>query len=145
MPEITYFVSAGESNTRQTLEIAFKRWQQGGIDAIVIASTYGDSAELAAQLFGDSGAHLLVVGEVHDGKQSPETEICRSLEARGHKVIWGMPMGAMSAFTREQTAVMVADTLRRVSEGFKVVCEITLIATTLGFIQPGNCRGFYQL
>ena len=138
MAEITYFEQAGEQNTKAALEIALARYQQGGIDAVVVASSYGDSARLADEVFIDSGVSLLIVGEVHDGVQSPEKAVCEELKSAGNRVIWGMPMGAMSAFTREQSAVMVADALRRVSEGFKVVCEIVLIASTQGYIQPGQ-------
>ena len=138
LAEITYFEQAGEGNTRAVLDIALARCQQGDIDAIVMASSYGDSAKLAAKVFKDSGEKLLVVGEVLDGRQSPPEDVCSELQAAGHQVIWGMPMGAMSAFTHDQSAGLVADTFRRVSEGFKVVSEIVLIAATQGFLLPGQ-------
>jgi hypothetical protein len=138
MAEITYFENAGEQNTEAALKIALQRFQRGDIDQIVLASTFGASAQKAARIFAGSGASILVVGEVLDGCQSPSEEICSALKAQGHRVIWGIPMGVMSTFTRDQTAAIIADTYRRVSEGFKVVCEITLIATSLGYVRPGQ-------
>jgi hypothetical protein len=138
MAEITYFESAGEHNTRQTLEIALSRYQRGDIDAIVIASSYGSSAALADGIFAESGAKLLVVGEVLDGRQSPAEDVVAKLAAKGHRVIWGVTLGAMTAFSRDQSALLVADAYRRVSEGFKVVCEIVMIATSAGYVYPGQ-------
>ena len=138
MAEITYFESGGAQNSETVIKIALARYQQGGIDAVVTASSYGESAKQAAQVFAGSGAKLLVVGEVLDGQQSPNATICAELAAQGHRVLWGTPLGAMSTFTRDQTAAVVADCYRRVSEGFKVVCEIVLIATSQGYLQTGQ-------
>jgi hypothetical protein len=138
MAEITYFDSTGESNTSAALKIALERYHQGGIDAVILASTFGKSALQAAQVFAGSGAKLLVVGEVLDGKQSPPEEIRKSLESQGHRVVWGTTFHDMAAFTHDQTASVVAECYRRLSEGFKVVCEMVLIATGQGYLQPGQ-------
>jgi hypothetical protein len=138
MAEITYFDAGGEQNTEAALKIALTRYQQGGIDGIVLASSFGESAQKAAQIFAGSGAKLLIVGEVLDGRQSPPVEVCEKLAARGHQVLWGTPFSVMSSFTRDQTAAVIADAYRRVSEGFKVVCEIVLIATSQGYLQAGQ-------
>lgn len=136
--EITYFEKGGEDNTAETLKIALKRYKEGGIDAIVVASTVGKTAKKAAEVFAEEKVPLLIVGEVLEGKQSPPPDVCKSLKAKGHRVIWGLPMGAMSKFSREDTPQMVADTYKRISEGFKVVCEIVLIATSSGYLQKGQ-------
>ena len=47
-------------------------------------------------------------------------------------------MGAMSKFSKNDTISLIADVFRRVSEGFKVVCEIILIATSSGYLKPGQ-------
>ena len=138
MAEITYFESTGESNTSAALKIAVERFRRGGIDAVILASTYGESAMQAAHAFAGSGVKLLVVGEVLDGKQSPEDEIRKNLEAQGCQILWGMTLHDMTAFTHDQTAAVIAECYRRLSEGFKVVCEMILIATGQGYIQPGQ-------
>jgi uncharacterized protein len=136
--EITYFEKGGEPNTKDVLEIALNRYQEGDIDALVIASSFGKTAQLAANIFAGTKAQLLIVGEVIDGEQSPPIEICKLLSKSGHKVIWGLPMGKMSKFTKNDTSSLIADAYKRVSEGFKVVCEIVLIASSLGYLKVGQ-------
>ena len=117
------------------MEIAKARFLQGGIDAIVLASSYGETAHKAAELFKDCDVSFLVVGEVLDGKQSPDGPVQAELRSQGHRVIWGTTLGGMTTFSREPAAGLVADAYRRVSEGFKVVCEITLIAGSQGYLE----------
>ncbi len=136
--EITYFKKSGEDNTADVLAIALKRYQQGDIDAIVIASSFGKTAKMAADVFSGEKVSLLIVGEVLEGKQSPPPEVCKSLITKGHQVIWGLPMGAISKFSRNDTPNLIADAYKRVSEGFKVVCETVLIATSSGYLQAGQ-------
>ncbi len=138
MAEITYFEKAGEHNTEDVLKIALERFEKGDIDIVVVASSYGVSAEKAFKAFEGSGAKLLIVGEVLDGKQSPPEEICKKLVDEGHLVIWGTTMGAMSSFTGDKTAATIADAYRRVSEGFKVVSEIVLLAASQGYLLKGQ-------
>lgn len=135
--EITYFEKSGENNTEKALEIARLRFAAGDIDAVVIASTQGKTALKAAKALADIKIPLLVVGEVLDGIQHPLPEVCEQLEAMGHKVIWGLPMGQMSKFSHSESAKLVADAYKRISEGFKVVCEIILMATNAGFLKKG--------
>ena len=136
--EITYFKKSGEDNTADVLAIALKRYQQGDIDAIIIASGFGKTAKMAADVFAGEKVPLLIVGEVLEGKQSPPPEVCKSLTAKGHRVIWGVTMGTMSKFSRNDTPNLIADVYKRISEGFKVVCEIVLIATSSGYLQAGQ-------
>ncbi len=136
--EITYFEKSGEDNTTDVLAIALKRYQQGDINAIVIASSFGKTAKMAVDVFASEKVPLLIVGEVLEGKQSPPAEVCETLTAKGHQVIWGVTMGTMSKFSRNDTPALIADAYKRVSEGFKVVCEIVLIATSSGYLQAGQ-------
>jgi len=136
--DITYFEKGGEENTDAVMQIALARYKQGDIDAVVVASSLGKSALKAAEIFQEIGTPLLIVGEVLDGKQSPAEEICEELIAAGHQVIWGLAMSQMSTFTHNDSAKLVADAYKRISEGFKVVCEIVLIATNAGYINKGS-------
>ena len=136
--EITYFTKTGAGNTNVVLRIASDRYKQGGIDKVLVASTYGETALKAIEAFRDTAANLIVVGEVIKGEQSPPENIRAKLEEAGSRVLWGTPMGEMGAFTKEPAATRIADAYRRVSEGFKVVCEITMIATSQGFVHAGE-------
>ena len=136
--QIEYFEKSGEQNTDAVLDIAFERYQKGDIDAVIIASALGSTALKAAAKFQKLKVPLNFVGEVLDGKQNPPGEICITLEQQGHKVIWGLPMGQISKFTRNETAKIIADAYKRISEGFKVVCEIILMATNAGYLTSGS-------
>lgn len=136
--EISYFEKGGDDNISEVLEIAVRRFWQADIDAVVIASTFGKTAMLAADVFADTNAHLIIVGEVLDGEQSPAADVCKILSEKGHQMIWGLPMEAMSKFCWNDTPSLIADAFKRVSEGFKVVCEIVLIATSSGYFKPGQ-------
>ena len=114
------------------------RYNTGGIDEVIIASSFGGTAKLAANVFEGTGVQLLVFGEVLDGEQSPSKDVCVELIEQGHRVIWGVHLNAMSTFTGDPSARLVSETYRRISEGFKVVCEIVLIATSEGFLRPGE-------
>jgi len=135
--EITYFDKAGEDNTEATLRLARERLDKGGIEAVLIASSTGKTALKAAEVFAGADAKVIIVGEVLDGKQSPGADICGELAKKGIDVIWGTTMGGMSKFTRNESGNLVADTYKRISEGFKVVCEIVLMATTAGYVAEG--------
>jgi hypothetical protein len=135
---ITYFETPGPANTAAVIQIALDRYQKGGIDRVMVASTYGDTALQAARAFEEFGASLLVFGEVLEEGQSPAQEACRQLEAAGHKVIWGVHFNAMSTFTGENSARLVSEAYYRISEGFKVACEIVMIAASQGYLRKGQ-------
>jgi len=135
--QIFYFENGGEENTENVLKIARERFSRGDIDAVVIASTQGKAGLKAADIFADTKTSLVIVGEVIDGNQNPFPEVSKKLEVMGHKVIWGLPMGQMSKFSHSDNAKLVADAYKRISEGFKVVCEIVLIATNAGYLKKG--------
>ncbi len=65
--EITYFEKSGEDNTADVLAIALERYQHGDIDAIIVASSFGKTAKMAADVFASEKVPLLIVGEVLEG------------------------------------------------------------------------------
>ena len=138
MADITYFENAGSENTEEVIRLALERYKDGGIDEVIIASTYGETAKLAAKAFAGTGVRLLVFGEVLEEGQSPSRDVCEELETQGHQVIWGVHFNAMSAFTGGHSARLVSEAYYRISEGFKVVCEIVLVATSQGYLRAGE-------
>jgi hypothetical protein len=138
MAVITYFENAGSENTEAVIRLALERFKAGGIDEVIIASTYGGTAKLAAKAFTGTGARLLIFGEVLDEGQSPSGEVCEELKAQGYQVIWGIHLNAMSVFTGDHSARLVSEAYYRISEGFKVACEIVLVATSQGYLRPGE-------
>jgi hypothetical protein len=54
-----YFDKAGKHNTQEMLELAYARGRELGIDEVVPASTMGDTAYLAHEIF--NGFKIVVV------------------------------------------------------------------------------------
>jgi hypothetical protein len=59
--KIVYFESPGKKNTETTLRLAAERAQARGIKKIVLASTLGDTARRAAELWAGTGIKMIVV------------------------------------------------------------------------------------
>ncbi|GAH24435.1 unnamed protein product, partial [marine sediment metagenome] len=53
--KITYFETAGQENTEETLRLVAERARARGISKIILASTRGDTARLTAERFADTG------------------------------------------------------------------------------------------
>ncbi len=138
MALITYFESGGSGHTDEVLRLALERFRAGGIEKIVVASTYGDTALKAAEVFKGTDVHLIIVGELLEEGKFPEIKICNQLEAQGHKVIWGTHLGEMSAVTQNKSAALIANAFYRLSQGFKVACEIVLMSASQGYLHDGE-------
>jgi len=152
-----YFEKAGKENTQAALEIAKKAFEERGIRHVVVASTYGDTGLLAAELFKDRGANLVVVthnvGFREPGKIEMTEEMRAKIEALGAKVYTGtMVFRNIGTAIREMLHYsqqdLIANTLRLFGQGIKVCVEIALMACDAGLIPPedvitvaGTARG----
>lgn len=135
--EIIYFQEKSD-HTNHVLEIARKRYEQGGIDKIVLASTFGITALKAAEIFKSLKINLLIIGEILEEGKSPKVDVCQALESQGHHVIWGTGFGDISHFTQNASNGLVAEAYYRLGQGFKVACEIILIAASCGYLVKGQ-------
>jgi hypothetical protein len=121
--KITYFKDMGIVNTDETLRIAKRRAEETGMKTLLIASTYGHTAEKALKCFG-AGYSIIFVG----GKREEFTdELHRSLVDGGHRAVFDSDYD----FSYPEAAWEI---LRRFCEGMKVCVEMTLIATDLGML-----------
>ena len=68
--KIVYFEEPGESNTEETLRLAVEEAGRRGIRKIVLASTRGDTARLAAARFAGTGVQLVVIPHQYGFTQS---------------------------------------------------------------------------
>lgn len=141
---VYYFETPGSGNTEKTIEIARQRAEQLNIDQIVVASTHGETARKVIDTFQDVNTKIVVVtisqafdkeGWIMDDKTRKE------LQDRGARVVTTLhALGddVNTAFVKEGTTVafnqVVAETLRRFSQGMKVCVEITLMAAENGAI-----------
>lgn len=140
-----YFDHAGKTNTRRTLELAYERGRDLGLDEVVVASTKGDTAWLAHEIF--TGFKIVVV-TYHCGFRKPfesvmSAETRSELEGSGMTVV--SATHALSGVERAVAkkhggiypALLIADTLRLFGQGTKVAVEVAIMAADAGTL-TGN-------
>ena len=143
--EILYFESVGEINTDETLRMAKERADILGIKDVVIASTRGNTAVKALQIF--KGFNLVVVPHVtglrEPGQQELIKENWKKIEEAGGKIVIaahtfsGVNRAIQAKWDTMYPAGIIAQTLRLFGQGMKVVVEIAAMAADAGVI-PAN-------
>ena len=142
--QVAYFDQKGPVNTDATLRIAQKRQKELGIKQVVVASTYGETAKKAVEVFGSSEVNLVVVTiscGFEDEGWIMEEEVRKELKGKGAKVltsIHALGDDVSSSFSAQaggwSANQIVAETLRRFSQGMKVAVEVALMAAEAGLI-----------
>ena len=143
---ILYFPAAGEANTEETLEAAKQRAEELGIKDIVVASTRGPTGLKAAEHF--KGFNVVVVphvtGSKEPGTQELQEEYDRKIRSAGATLVIaahafsGVNRAIQAKFDTMYPAGIMAQTLRLMGQGMKVVVEITAMAADAGAI-PVDC------
>lgn len=140
-----YFDRIGKINTDQTLELALNRSRELDLNEVVIASTTGDTAYQALEVF--QGFQLTVV-TYHCGYKEPfksvmQDGVRKDLEAKGARVISathalsGVERSVGQKYGGIYPVLLIADTLKLFGQGTKVAVEITIMATDAGALS-GN-------
>ena len=139
---ILYYSSTGEVNTNQTLSEAKQRADELGITDIVVASTRGNTAVKALEVF--KGYNLIVVPHVtglrKPGVQEMSEDVQEKIRAAGGKVVIathvfsGVDRAIQARFETMYPAGIIAQTLRMFGQGMKVVVEIVAMAADAGVI-----------
>ncbi len=139
----TYFENPGRENTEAVLRIARQRAEELGIKTIVVASTIGDTAVKAIEVF--SGFKIIVVSHFA-GMRAPNTqelteENRKIVESKGGVVFTtthlfsGLSAAMSKKFNTYIIGDIVANTLRIFGEGIKVTCEIAMMAADGGLVR----------
>ena len=138
----TYFEEKGEANTDKTLEAAKRRAEELGIKDVVVASTRGYTGVKAVEAF--KGYNVVVVthsqGFREPGKQELTEENREKIEAGGGRVLTtGHALGGVGRAMRRKfdtlgPSELVANTLRMLGQGMKVVVECAAMAADSGMI-----------
>jgi uncharacterized protein len=140
--KITYFEQFGKENTETTLKLALERAKARGIKKIVLASTRGDTAQLAAERWAGSGIKIIVIphqyGFMHEPNQFFPEALKAKLEAQGHKVHFGSMLFHSEDFLGTNASRALANMLRTFCQGMKVCVEIALMAADAGEIMTGE-------
>ncbi len=137
-----YFDKPGPENTEEALRIAKVRAEELGIRSIVVATTAGDTAARAAEVF--QGMKVVAVTH-YTGMRAPNNqeltdENRQKIESQG-----GIILTTMHAFAGVSRAMrlkfdtlaigeIIANVLRIFGQGMKVVCEIAVMAADAGLV-----------
>jgi len=141
--KIVYFAEPGKKNTDEVLRLAKLRAAELGIKGILVASTSGDTAIRAMEVF--KGARVVAVSHF-TGMMEPNTqefteENRKKVLSAGGTVLTtthtfsGLGRAMRKKFKMYLFEEMVANTLRMFGQGMKVVCEITLMAADAGLVR----------
>jgi len=141
-----YFDKPGVENTDTVLSIARQRAEELGIKTIVVASTVGDTAAKAMDVF--QGLKVIVVTHV-TGFRAPNTqqftEANRKMVESKQGIILttthalgGLSRAMRNKYNMYVLGEVIADTLRIFGQGMKVACEIALTATDSGLVSTGE-------
>ena len=137
--KIVYFEQPGIENTEMTLKLAAERARARGIKKVVLASTRGEVARLAARLWEKSGIKIVVVPHQFGfmGMKFPP-ELVTELEKQGHAVHFGTMLFHTEHLYGMNTPTIMANLLRTFCQGMKVCVEIVFMATDGGKVDVGE-------
>ena len=140
---IVYFTRPGRDNTEEALSLAKQRAQDLGIDTVILATTRGNTAVRASELF--QGFRLIAVthstGLKEPDMQELDPEHRSLVESRGGIILTathafgGVGRSVRRKLNTYQVEEIIAHTLRVLGEGMKVICEISLMAADAGLVR----------
>jgi hypothetical protein len=138
--KITYFEKPGRRNTEETLHLAAESASVLGINKIVLASTRGDTAQLAAEKFAESGIKLVVIPHQYGFREAQRfpPELVLELEKQGHRVHFSTMLFHTDGFYGTRVPQVMATLLRTFCQGMKVCVEIILMAVDGGLVAIGE-------
>jgi uncharacterized protein len=141
--ETVYFENPGPQNTEETLKLAKERADKLGIKNIIVATTTGETGAKASKLFKNH--NLIIVSHVTGFKQ-PDTQELQpehraTIQNNNTKILttthaFGTLGRAINKkFETIQIDGIISNVLRLLSQGTKVACEISCMATDAGLIK----------
>ncbi|NOZ19906.1 MAG: STAS domain-containing protein [Planctomycetes bacterium] len=142
--ETVLFDKAGPAHTDRTLDIASQRAAELGIDALVVATTTGQTALKAAKLFEDT--HVKIIGVtlmagVWDKYAQPDPDVVREAEEAGvtfltatHTLMGNVGSAIREKFGGVSEVELIAHTYYTFSQGMKVAVEVAVMAADAGLV-----------
>lgn len=142
------FKDAGKQHTETVLDLAKKAAHERELRYVVAASTSGATGALAARLFADTPAKLIVVTHNAGFKKDAPLELLpekRDEITRYGAVIYtgtlitrGLGTAVKEKFGGFSTEQVVASTLRLFGQGVKVCVEMAAMVTDAGLVPVGE-------
>jgi uncharacterized protein len=138
--KIVYFEEPGTANTEETLRLTAERAKSRGISKIILASTRGDTARLAAERFAGTDIKMVVVPHQYGfgERQRFPQELVSELEHKGHRVYFGTMLFHTDSLVGNTTPAVLATLLRTFCQGMKVCLEIIMMAADGGCVAVGE-------
>jgi hypothetical protein len=138
--KITYYEKPGLENTEDTLRLAVDRARARGITKIVVASTRGYTARMAANYLAGTGIKMVAVPHQYGfgSEQRFPSELVAELEKQGHRVHFGTMLFLTDDFYGLHAHSAKATLVRTFCQGMKVCIEVVLMATDGGCIAIGE-------
>ena len=141
-----YFAKPGKDNTEQTLKHAFERGKELGLNEVVVASSKGDTAYKALEIF--DGFQITIV-TYHSGFKEPfenlmPTDVRNDLEGKVSKIITashalsGIERSISQRHSGIYPVLIMAETFRLFGQGTKVAVEISVMAADAGALTGGD-------
>ncbi|WP_406655663.1 pyruvate kinase alpha/beta domain-containing protein [Methanolobus sp. ZRKC2] len=142
---ITYFDDVGPENTEELLNASAKRAAELGIEYVVLSSTSGETALMAAEAFKDQDVKIIAIthqyGLKESGKWEVDEENLKKLNELGvvmttqSHMFSGVERAIQKRIGGASRADVISDTLRAVfGKGFKVAIECAMMAADSGHI-----------
>ncbi len=138
--KIVYFEEPGIENTEATLRLAEERAKARGIKKVILASTRGEVARLAAKQWADSGLKIVVVPHQYGfmaGQRFP-AELVSELTEQGLTVHFGTMLFHTENLYGMDTPRVMANLLRTFCQGMKVCVELIFMTVDGGHVAPGE-------
>jgi len=138
--KIVYFEKIGRENTEEVLRIAKKRARELGIKTILVATTYGDTAARAVEVF--EGFRVVVVSHATGWREPNVQQVTeenrQKIESKGGIILTtthafaGINRAIRQKFDTITPVEIIAQALHIFGAGMKVVCEIAIMAADAG-------------
>ena len=142
--EVQFFDNFGEQNTKQTMKAAKKVALHLGLKHVIVATASGVTGVKTAEMFRNTDVKVVVVTE-YAGMAEFKEENRRKLRELDAEIVTSThsfltPAESISKLHSGHCSenTIIKDVLRRFSQGVKVATEITMMATDVGAMPPGE-------
>ncbi|MBN2309849.1 MAG: hypothetical protein JXR94_12820 [Candidatus Hydrogenedentes bacterium] len=134
--ETVYFEKGGPQNTEAALDAVRARVPELKPDAVVVATTSGRSALVAARALADTGVRVIAVPfqkHLYDKYGPPDPELAAQCRESGVEFLPEEPTVPMLDTHRPD----IVNAWRTMSQGFKVALQVASMCVDLGMLDAG--------
>jgi hypothetical protein len=145
---VAYFEKPGPDNTIQCLEIVKDNIVSHGYRHIIVATTTGSTGVLFAEGLKGRDVNVVVVTHSYGFKEPNSLELTGDARERittagatvytGTMITHNLETALAAKFSGVYPTLLVAQSLRRIGEGIKVCCEMTMMAADAGLVPEGE-------